>query len=49
LVLNQFDEDKEEEENFQNEPQKKYDLRPRQSGPKPNAQTQNKKTNVPAK
>jgi hypothetical protein len=47
LISNQFDD--QEEEIFQNEPQKKYNLRSKQSGSKPNAQTQIKKTNTPAK
>jgi hypothetical protein len=50
LVLNQLYENKEEQrEFFQNEPKKKYDLRPRAVGVKSNPQTHNKKENVPAK
>jgi hypothetical protein len=37
LISNQFDDH--EDEIFQNEPQKKYDLRSKQSGSKRNAQT----------
>jgi hypothetical protein len=47
LISKHFDD--QEEENFQNEPQKKYELRSKQSGSKPNAQNQIKKTNTLAK
>jgi hypothetical protein len=45
LISIQFD-NGEEEEIFQNEPQKKYDLRPRSGGPKENTPVHNKKANV---
>jgi hypothetical protein len=48
LISSQFD-NGEEEEIFQNEPQKKYDLRPRSDGPKENTPVQNKKAKVSAK
>jgi hypothetical protein len=48
-LSSQFDDDVKEEEIFQSQPQKKYDLRPRPGGPKENSPAQNKKSYLPPK
>jgi hypothetical protein len=48
-LSSQFDDDPKEEKTFQSQPQKKYQLSPRPRGPKENAPSHNKKSDLPPK
>jgi hypothetical protein len=48
-LSNQFDDKRNGEDIFQNQPQKNYNLRPRPRGPKTNVHVHNKKSDLPLK